>query len=349
MGDSVKKRECGIDILRCIALFLVTVLHSFKYNGFYGVAQNGIFVLFADSVRWLSYSCVGLFLLITGYLKSTKSINRKWFWDLIPILVSYLLTCCISFPIRHFFLGDPLPLKDWIIKFLSFGNYAWYVEMYIGLMLICPIVNLALEQLKEPKQLLLAAGVAVFVTALPTVTVWPIIPDYWTAIWPITYYIIGAVIRRLQPRVGVFKGICTILTLMLGMGMISMLSTDSVFDDSFQYNNGIWVTCMATVIFITFYQIRPNDSIRKIAAWMAGGCFEGYLLSRLLDVVVYSWVPQWHDPQKYFLIWLFVTLPVFLVSVVMGKLTHTYTVWIMGFVNRVSNSIRLAFQKIIEQ
>lgn len=326
-------RESGIDILRCIALFFVTLRHSFRYNGFYFVAQQGAMVWLADSVRWMSFCCVALFLLITGYLKSTKTINRDWFWSLIPILVSYTLTCCVSFPVQHFLLGEKYSAKEWLILFINFGNYAWYVEMYIGLMLLAPAINMVFDRLEHPRHILIAVGIMVLVTAVPSLTVYPIAPDYWVDAYPLTYYVIGAAIRKLQPRITIKRGAFYTGILMLGMGAVSVLTTDGAFDESFQYNNGFWVTCLSTVIFVTMYKIKLTDKAQNIIAWMAGGCFEGYLLSRLFDVWVYDLVPQWHNPENYLWMVLFITIPVFLLSVVLGKMIHTITLKIMKPIN----------------
>lgn len=330
----MKKRETGIDFLRCLALFFVNAVHAMEYIGFYEEPQAGLLMLPINSFRWLFYCCVGLFLMITGYLKSTKKPDKKWLWDLVPILVSYVLTCVISFPIRHFLLQDPLPLKDWIIKFLSFGNYGWYVEMYIGLMLLAPFINLALDQLKSTKQLLMAAGMLVVLTALPSVTPYPLAPDAWTDCYPLTYYMIGAVIRRLQPKIPLWKSLGCAAVIMLCMGLASLMLSPGVFDDTFQDNNGIWVTCLTTAVFVAGYRVNLGEKAGKVFAWMSGGCFEGYLLSRLLDVWVYGLVPQWHRPDRYILAILFVTVPVFLISVLAGKATHSVTNGIMGLLKK---------------
>ena len=319
----MKKRESGLDILRLMALFFVNGVHSFLYNGFYNQPQVGGAMWVADCLRWTCYGCIGLFLMLTGYLKSQKPLNKQYFFSLIPILLGYVLTCVISFPIRHFLLDDVLTLREWIEKLFTFGNYAWYVEMYIGLLLASPLINLAMAQLKTPTELKWVAAVAFCVTALPSVTKENWIPDYWKALYPFTYYIMGAVIRRLQPKVKVWEGVMLTACWVGVMGMISLLSTDKGFSSGFtQGYGGFWVTVMVALIFLTWYRVRLKQTPAKIAAWMAGGAFEGYILSRLFDVWIYGKLPQWHEPRFYPLILLIITLPVFLCSVLMGKGTH---------------------------
>lgn len=319
----MKKREPGLDILRCMALFFVNGVHMFLYNGFYQAPQTGAVMWLADSLRWLFYCCIGIFLMLTGYLKSTKPVGKGFYFGLVPVLLGYALTCVISFPIRHFLLGDPLTWGEWVDKFFTFGNYAWYVEMYIGLILIAPAVNLALDRLQEPKQLLGAAGILFCITALPSVTSLDVIPDYWKALYPFTYYMIGAVICRLQPKVKPWQSLVTAAGWVLVMGMISVLSTDKGFSKGFtQGYGGFWVTVPVTLLFLSFYRVQPGKWAARVFGWMAGGCFEGYLLSRLFDVWIYGLFPQWHTPEKYPLLLLCVTVPVFLMSVLLGKAVH---------------------------
>ena len=122
----MQKREYGIDLLRCVALLFVTGVHSFLYNGFYYEKQIGFLMWGANSARWMFYCCNCLFMMLTGYLKCNKPLNRDYYRSLLPILVSYLLTCVRSFPIRHFLLGEALTLQEWVDKLVGFANYSWY-------------------------------------------------------------------------------------------------------------------------------------------------------------------------------------------------------------------------------
>ena len=81
----MSKREPGLDLLRCIALLFVVTFHSFLNNGYYSEPQVGVSMWLAGSFRWLSVSCIGLFLMLTGYLKCEKTdikacYNKGIFW-----------------------------------------------------------------------------------------------------------------------------------------------------------------------------------------------------------------------------------------------------------------------------
>ena len=327
----MKARESGIDLIRCLGLLFVVGVHSFLKNGFYYEPQTGAAIWAANSFRWLFFGCNGIFMILTGYLKSTKPWNRDYYRSLLPILVSYLLTCVLSFPIRHFLLGEELTFLQWVEKLVTFANYGWYVEMYIGLFLLSPVINLALERLTEPKQLLWLAGTMVVLTALPSITALNLIPDYWTSLYPVTYYVLGAVIRRLQPKLPRWLCLGSVAAIAMGLGLTSLLTAAETFNDGFgQGYGGFWITAMVVLLFLGLYRVRVGKPMEKTLTWMAGGCFEGYILSRLLDVWVYDLLPQWHTPEKYPLLFLCITVPIFIIALFAGKMVNLLTGLLMN-------------------
>ena len=194
------KREPGLDLLRCIALLFVVTFHSFLNNGYYSESQVGISMWLAGSFRWLSVSCIGLFLMLTGYLKSEKTDVKACYRGLVPVLLGYLLAAVISIPIRHFVFGDVQTFSAWLTRLFSFSAvyYGWYVEMYIGLVLLCPFVNIILRHLQSTKALLGFGMLMLVITALPGATPRVVFPDYWRSIYPLTYYILGAILNPMK-------------------------------------------------------------------------------------------------------------------------------------------------------
>ena len=98
------ERESGVDLFRLLGLLFVNGLHAFLYNGFYYEPQTGAAIWLANSFRWLFYGCNAMFMLLTGYLKSAKTWNKHYYRGLYTVLVGYVLTCVISYPIRYYFI-----------------------------------------------------------------------------------------------------------------------------------------------------------------------------------------------------------------------------------------------------
>ena len=318
----MSERQSGLDVLRCLALLFVVTFHSFLNNGYYYEPQKGYAMWLAGSFRWLSVSCIGLFLLLTGYLKSEQTeIGRCW-RGLFPVLAGYLLAAVISIPVRHFLLGDRQTLGMWITALFGFRGvyYGWYVEMYVGLMLLTPFLN-RLLLLLDTKGLLLFAGTLLVMTALPGATSLVILPDYWRSFYPVTYYVLGTMIRRLQPKIHPAVTLCGATAMALLLGTATVLSTDGQLSESAVWEfPDIWVTVISVLLFLSFYRWKLPAWAAKLAAWGAGGCYGGYLLSYLLDAWCYQLAPQWKNPQGYGKLFFLITVPIFLVSVVAGRL-----------------------------
>lgn len=318
----MSERQSGLDILRCLALLFVVTFHSFLNNGYYYEPQNGYAMWLAGSFRWLSVSCIGLFLLLTGYLKSNQTeIGRCW-RGLLPVLAGYLLAAVISIPVRYFLLGDRQTLGVWITRLFGFQGvyYGWYVEMYVGLVLLTPFLNRLLERL-DTKGLLLFAGGLLVLTALPGATSLVILPDYWRGYYPVTYYVLGAVIRRMQPKIHPAASLCGAAAMALLLGAVTVLSTDGQLSEAAVWEfPDIWITVISVLLFLSFYRWKLSAWAAKLAAWGAGGCYGGYLLSHLLDAWCYHLAPQWKNPQGYGKLFFLITVPIFLVSVAAGRL-----------------------------
>lgn len=320
------QREAGVDLFRLMGLLFVNGLHAFLYNGFYYEPQAGAMMWLANSFRWLFFGCNGMFMLLTGYLKTTKPWGKSYYRGLLAVLVGYMLTCVISYPVRYFLIGETDALGVWIERFFTFSNYAWYVEMYIGLILVSPLINMAMDQLKKPKEIWLLAISVLLVTTLPTITSLNLLPDWWTKMYPLGYYVIGAAIRRTKPKIPGAIGLLGAAVCAMGMGLASLLTTNGgKFNDGFSQGGygGFWTTLMVTCLFLGVYRLQAKPWLSKILSFCAAGVFEGYILSRLWDVWVYKTVKFWHSPETYILIFLCVTIPVFLTSMLAGRLVHS--------------------------
>jgi len=348
----MREREYGVDLYRCVGLLFVNALHACLYNGFYSEPQLGAGMLFADTFRWLFYGCNSMFMLMTGYLKSGSTWGRGYYKSLVAVIVGYILTCVISYPIRYFLIGETDPLPVWIQRFFTFSNYAWYVEMYIGLILFSPIINLAVNSIHDNKRLFLLAITMVVLSSLPAETRvegpdgnYALIPDYWSSLYPMTLYVIGAVIRKTKPDIPGWLGLSVAFLVAFGLGITSLMTATAKFTSGYTTGyGGFWIIVMVTGLFLGLYRRKIPEKAGKALAWISGGVFEGYILSRLLDVWIYDTVKQWHDPRYYWLIFICITVPVFLISLTAGKAVHEVSAAITKFLYRSAEKITKKFQ-----
>lgn len=319
----MKKREPGLDLLRCLALLFVVTFHSFFQNGYYNQPQVGFSMYLAGSFRWLSVSCIGLFLMLTGYLKSEKSDFVSCYRRLLPVLLGYFIASVISIPVRHFAFDDVQSFTTWCGRLIRFGGvyYGWYVEVYLGLALLIPFINLALCRLQSTRSLIGFAAVMLFLTALPGITRRNIFPDYWRITYPITYYILGAIVRRLQPKIKPWLGIAGALGIAAILGAATVLSTDETVSKALTWEfPDLWIVGIVLCLFLALYRVKVPSFIGRLLAFAASGCYGGYLLSHLLDHWCYKLIPQWSTPKMYGLLFVCISLPIFILSILFGVL-----------------------------
>lgn len=114
--------------------------------------QATSYVIFALGVPW--------FLMLTGFLNRNKTVNRDYYKGCIRVLVSYVFFSVVTILFRKYYLMEELSWIEWGKKILDFTAipYAWYIEMWIGLFLLTPFLNMlykAIPTQRQKKMLLL--------------------------------------------------------------------------------------------------------------------------------------------------------------------------------------------------
>lgn len=214
-----------MDIIRLFALFTVISVHFFLNNEFYNTVVDCPRMYVMVAMRTFFMICVPLFLVLSGYLLKNKKPTKQYYSKLFYTVGIYVLAsfACgaydfIKSPETFSFMGTV-----WGIFNFTTANYSWYVEMYIGLFLLIPFLNLLYNNLETQKQKLWLLGTMLILTAVPTFLNsfqilnfdwWLnpasnanydfIFPDHWISIYPVTYYFIGCYLRdcpiKLPPR-----------------------------------------------------------------------------------------------------------------------------------------------------
>lgn len=316
----MNKRESGLDLLRCFATLLVVTTHAFMSNGYTIRPQVGVAMWLAGSFQLIARGGVGIFLLLTGYLQSRKTHWRACYRRLPSVLMGYLIASVICIPIRHFIFGDIQSWTTWIQRFFGYNGayYGWYVEVYVGLTLLSPFLNVGLKHLSD-KQLLGFSAVLLFLSALPGLTPWTVVPPFFVNLYPISYYVLGVIVRRIQPKIKPIFGLLAALTSALIMGAVTVLSTDGYFPQAMTWSFGdLGMVIVSAGLFIGLYRVKLPQWLGRVFAFLASGCFGAYLLSHLLDATCYKWIIPWKQKGWFLLIFLCITVPIYIVSLFMG-------------------------------
>ena len=199
-----ESRSIGLDVVRCVALLCIIGVHVFYHNGFYSRPQKGLEMLAADIVRWFTFVCVPMFIMLTGYLKAQAKLSKKFYRGIVPILTAWILISLICIFFRQFWLGTHKSVLEWVSLFFEYkgADYAWYIEMYIGLFLLCPFINEMFGWDKSVKYHYVLAITFIFMVFLPSLLndvvidgiVINVIAYYFVSLWPLAYYYLGGVL-----------------------------------------------------------------------------------------------------------------------------------------------------------
>lgn len=110
-----------------------------------------------------------LFLILTGYLMGQKKLSKGYYKGLWKTIEIYLLASIACLLFKKFVQGEDITFYSGLLSILAFkgANYAWYIEMYIGLFCLIPFLNLIWQGLEDQRQRKLLVLTMIGLTMLP--------------------------------------------------------------------------------------------------------------------------------------------------------------------------------------
>lgn len=346
--EHMKKRIFGLDLVRTTAIFLVVLVHSFFHSGYNSASMTGIGMFSLLLIRCLANSGVLIFIILTGYLKCNKGVDKNHYKGIIDIIITYLFVSILTIIVRKFLFHDNEQLINYIIGIFSFKTipYAWYVEMYLGLFFFIPFLNILYKNIdsKKKKQLLIIT-LFLFTSLFPTLSRIKITeyqldfyPDWWIFLYPVLLYYIGAYIREYKVTFNKWINLFVLLfTIFLdgvilyyylsGNSIVTLLTTE-------YYTFSIIIS---TLTFLLLYNIDiRNKIINKIVSFLSKVSFGTYLVSYCFDIFVYNKTISLQNSHYYFFICAILLSPViFLASSIFSYFVSIIVKYIRSFVDRI--------------
>ena len=298
-----QSRNAAMDILRCFALLGVVSLHFFKHSGYYYKLVIGARMYILTILRSASMVSVPLFLMLSGYLLKNRQPNRQYYSKLVRTVGIYVLASICCYLYRYFTGAKAVSgsIGELVAMILSFraAPYAWYVEMYIGLFLLIPFLNVLynnLESRKRKQQLLL---ILMIMTAFPGITngVGEILPDWWLTLYPVMYYYFGAYLREYPLKMKTLTNFACTAAVVLAVGIVNILiSYNTSFVLGPWQEEGAFLNVIQSVFVFNFLMQRRYTKLSvgasKLFARLSDLSLGAYLVSWIFDDIFYSLLDQ---------------------------------------------------------
>ncbi len=306
-------RSVNLDIVRIIAFLFVPLVHFFMHTGFYSNPVSDMNMYIGLVLRNIGHLCIPLFLLLTGYLQGNKKITPdiKYFAKIFKFVVPFLAIVLLGLLYRILVLGNNYDTYKIVKEFFNYPGYSWYVEMYIGLFLLIPFLNMIWNNLTSFRQEIILVSIMLFISVLPTIinaydfgsdNPWSaaskdylkIIPNYWTVLYPFAIYFTGAFLKKNKDK---FK----LQTLDYSLFLVIAVCLFSIYNISrnigIKPTNFIWVgrggfgqlviACLILLLVESINMSRTPTGVSKFLGKISDLTFSAYLITYYVDKTLY--------------------------------------------------------------
>lgn len=280
----VSVRNKGIDLLRCVSMLMVIVLHILGAGGVLssteGIKNNLIWIIEIGS-----YCAVDCYAIISGYV-GFSDIKRQYN-RLYKVLVFWIRVVTYSFGITFLvFIIKPQAISIKILVKSMFpiaSVYWWYVSAYMGLLFFKPWLDKFLRECDKKECLSLLKGIIILDLYLTFSNKWGDCFEFsngYSVLWLIILYLTGAVIKKCE-LTKYFKKKKMILGIMgcilLSWSLKVFIPEHTISELLINYTS-IVVSYIAFALVIIFSQLRISKKTEKVIACFTPAVFGCYLI-----------------------------------------------------------------------
>ncbi len=316
-------RHSALDFIRSCAIFFVIAIHFFGLHTELKTAEFKGVSLFIQSMAYFFFQiCIPLFILLTGYLNINKSISKKYYKNGLKVIISYIIFSILSILFRKYYLHEEYSLMKWLLKILDFSAipYAWYIEMWIGLFLLTPFLNILYNGIPTQRNKMLLIGILFAMTALPDLLNrygLHLLPGFWKQCYPLTFYFIGAYIQEYKPQINKWIGVAIILAVCIITPLFNLLLIHNhALIQVLGSGNGVFGTLIAIVFFLICYQMDiKSKKISTTITIISLLSLDIYLCSYIFDSLYYPYFKEhYFITQSQFGLYFFIIVPLVFIS-----------------------------------
>lgn len=327
----MKERDSNMELLRCIAMFLVVLVHtSFLSLGLptqeesFHTPTSVFFRLFTQSV---SIVCVNVFVLLSGWYGIRFNLSRLGgFLFQVFFFSVFVYFCLIAIYPREY-----LNTRSLLVVCMLNGEDYWFVKSYMLLYLFSPFLNKLIED--ESNKVLVRHIIIVFFV-FQTIYGWfsingaPELAGGYSALSFMGLYLVMRYLRLYGFELSKYNGkqyitlyfVTAIVNTLLAFLLTRMNLI--IYGRIFTYTNPL-VICQSLLLVLAFSQLKVKS---KFINWMAISCFAVYLTHAngfILRPFYGKWIRYLFDKHDTMMFALLVTCTIiilFFVSTLLDKI-----------------------------
>lgn len=287
-----KPHNYGIDLLRCLSMLMIVVLHLYTQGGalseIKSIAPNSLAYKLNYTVELICLGGVNLYGLISGYVMLEGSFKPRRLFGLWLQVVFVGLVLNVAALI---FSPDVLSAETWIRACLPVSQREyWYFTCYTCVFLLSPILNRGIRALTEKQAAILLFG-CLFVFAFLSGVGYSYNGDPfyivggYSALWLIALYVMGACLKQS----GLFRktktgNLLLVMLLCLGVDLIwhflplpPILNESKVIASKF-FDPPLVIFDLCLFSLMAWVQLH-GERLKKLLLWVSPLTFSVYLIT----------------------------------------------------------------------
>ena len=295
------QKNYGVELLRIASMLFIIVLHvinfggiSFYHSGIYFpiTAENIMHYKVANGMLAFCYCAVNCYALISGYVSCKSKFKLS---KMISLWLTVVAINAAMYGLAYAYNPEwvaPYSIKS-IFTPLTSDQY-WYFTAYMGLLVLMPALNAAVNNIPKKHYGYMLAGMFLFFSVIPGLCGQDLFKEGagYSLIWLVLLYLTGAYFKlHFKPE----KWLWLVRTVSLAVYILSALalafgrfireerlsaSSDGyvLYANDYSYTS-VYVVICSIALFVLFININiKNKVVGRIIGFVSGTTFGIYLI-----------------------------------------------------------------------
>jgi len=305
-----KEKNYGVELLRIVSMLFIVVLHVINFGGisyhhsgmYFGLtAENMAHYKVMNIILAFCYCAVNCYALISGYVgcKSKFRISK-----LISLWVTVVSINAIIYGITYAFSPEIAASYDIMRIFTPLTNdQYWYFTAYMGLLVIMPALNAAVNNIPKKQFGYMLIGCFLFFVLFPSSINKDLFYTHtgYSMLWLVLLYMTGAYFKlHFRPqKKALLRTVCVLVyaASCLGLAFVRFGKEEVLLSQGGGYvlyandyiYTSVYVVAASIALFVLFITINIRNKIAaKIIGFVSGTTFGIYLIH--LNYIVFDHV-----------------------------------------------------------